>query len=167
MSTGATGTCLHTARKGAWRDLCVRSATRASTHALQGTDGHRSRRHERRQLLWGNARTETPCASDGYLPQRRRLAQLLAQLLKTVSAARDQTIVDYHDSRPGKVATRDFQPIRSPLTRTTTSPPAPLLAQQAGKALRREAICADGPSPVQENPGFSRLRRASPNVPRP
>src|SRR5262249_25759709 len=42
MSTGATGTCVHAARQGAWRDLVVRAATRAPKHALQGTDGHRS-----------------------------------------------------------------------------------------------------------------------------
>jgi hypothetical protein len=106
---------------------------------------------------------QRPCASDSDPLVRRRLAQ------KTEgnSAARDQTIVDYHGSRPGKVATRDFQPINLPPAHTTTSPPSSVMTQQAGKCLRREVICADGPSPVQENPGFSRLRRASPNAPRP
>jgi hypothetical protein len=131
----------------------VRSATRARApkHALQGTDGHRSRRQERRQLLWGNARDQTPCASDDNLPLRRRLAQKT----ENDSAACDQTIVDYHGSRPGKVSARDFQPISLLLVRTTTSPPPSLtflMTQQAGNALekgsdvrRRPLACAGEP----------------------
>jgi hypothetical protein len=77
------------------------------------------------------------------------------QRLKNNSAARDQTIVDYHGSRPGKVSAGDFQPISSPLARTTSSPPSSLLSlmtQQAGNALekgsdmrRRPLACAGEP----------------------
>ena len=57
--------------------------------------------------------------------QRRQSPWRLRLATKTVnnSAARDQTIVDYHDSRQGKVSARDFQPINLPLARTTISPP--------------------------------------------
>jgi hypothetical protein len=89
-----------------------------------------------------------PCASDGDPPRRRRLAQKT----EDNSAARDQTIVDYHGSRPGKVAARDFQPINSPLARTTTSPPSSVMTQQAGKCAekgsdmrRRPLACAGEP----------------------
>jgi hypothetical protein len=91
---------------------------------------------------------QRPCASDSDPPRRRRLAQKT----EDNSAARDQTIVDYHGSRPGKVAARDFQPINSPLTRTTISPPSSLMTQQAGNALekgsdvrRRPLACAGEP----------------------
>jgi hypothetical protein len=89
--------------------------------------------------------------------------------LKNNSAARDQTIVDYHGSRPGKVSAGDFQPISSPLARMTISPPSSLLTQQAGNALekgsdmrRRPLACAGEPwlfaSPTRFSQCLSPLR---------
>jgi hypothetical protein len=83
------------------------------------------------------------------------LRRRLAQKTENNSATRDQTIVDYHGSRPGKVSARDFQPISLLLVRTTTSPPPSLtlvMTQQAGNALekgidvrRRPLACAGEP----------------------
>ena len=116
---------------------------------------------------------QRPCASDSDPLVRRRLAQ------KTEgnSAARDQTIVDYHGSRPGKVATRDFQPINLPPAHTTTSPPSLLVTQQAGKCAekgsdmrRRPLACAGEPwlfaSPTRLSQCPSPLRVEKPIVAR-